>query len=271
MDAWEIARVADEVAELMTPESASSILQAIGGELGGAAAIRHAVRTHAPEAAQPLLNSLLNEPDASAETVAAAVATAVVTASRVESQLGRTDIVWTGPNTVPVSSHRPTAAVAHELIASAKEHLTLATYSAGKVDDLIQALDRRRRDGVDIRLILETPKSDGSGPDCPRVFERLVPYVNALHWPRASRQDHDWTSMHIKVLIRDADAVLITSANMSRAAMRDNMELGVKIQGGSIPGRLRKHFDDLQEMGILDAVSSSGADRPGLADHRQCR
>lgn len=253
MDAWEIARVASEVAELLAPESAHSILTAIADEPNGAA-IRHAVRTHAPEAAQPLLNSLLNGPDVSAATAAAAIASAVVATRRVESEFGRTEIVWTGPSTVPVSSHRPTAAVAHELIASAKDHLTLATYSAGKVDDLIEALDRRRRGGVNIRLILETPKSDGSGPDCPKVFERLVPYVNALHWPRGSREDHDWTSMHVKVLIRDSDAVLITSANMSRAAMRDNMELGVKMEGGSLPGRLRKHFDELEEAKVLEAI-----------------
>lgn len=253
MDAWEIAQVADEVAELMSPEAAHSLLDAIDGQPGGAA-VRHAIRTHAPEAAQPLLNSLLAQPDLDARTVAAVVATAVVTAGRVEGQLGQTEIVWTGPKTVPVSSHRPTAAVAHELIASAKEHLTLATYSAGNVADLIEALDKRRREGLNIRLLLETPKSDGSGPDCPKVFHRLVPYVNALQWPRTSRQDHDWTSMHVKVLIRDADAVLLTSANMSRAAMRDNMELGVRIEGGSIPARLKKHFDDLEENGVLAGV-----------------
>lgn len=237
----------------MSPEMARSLVSAIA-EASGGAALRHALRTWAPDAAQPLVLALLEDPDLDIATVGAIIATAVVTASRVEGQLGRTEIVWTGPRTVPVSSHRPTAAVAHELIASAKEHLTLATYSAGRVDDLIEALDKRRRDGVNVRLLLETPKSDGSGPDCPKVFERLVPYVNALQWPRATRQDHDWTSMHVKVLIRDADAVLLTSANMSRAAMRDNMELGVKIEGGSIPARLKKHFDDLEDGGVLASL-----------------
>jgi len=85
-----------------------------------------------------------------------------------------------------------------------------ATYSAGNVDDLIVlivALDKRRRDGVDVRLVLETVRSDGTGPDCPRVFKSLIPYVRALEWPRKSRPSHDWTSMHVKILIRDADAV----------------------------------------------------------------
>lgn len=33
--------------------------------------------------------------------------------------------------------------------------------------------------------------------------------------------------MHMKLLIRDTDAVLVTSANMSGADTRDNMEVGV--------------------------------------------
>ena len=185
------------------------------------------------------------------ERACASLAASVATRHRIEEEAERIEIVWTGPASVPVPNHRPTAAVMHELIASAKTHITLATYSAGKVDDLIAALDQRRRDGVDIRLLLETPQSDGSGPDCPKVFEKLVPYVNALEWPRDSRADHDWTSMHVKVLIRDDDAVLVTSANLSQAAMRNNMELGLELRGGTIAARLRKHFDELEDAGTL--------------------
>ena len=50
----------------------------------------------------------------------------------------------TGPATVPVGNHRPTAAVIHELIASAKSRITLATYSAGNVDDIIDGDGRLR-------------------------------------------------------------------------------------------------------------------------------
>lgn len=253
VDPWGVAEIASDLSSILSEDSARLLLGALGGNSTGAA-LRHAVRNHVPEDAQQLVHALVDACGESSATIAA-LASAVVTRSRVEAERGSTEIVWTGPATVPVPSHRPTAAVAHELIASAKEHITLATFSAGKVDDLIDALDKRRRDGVKIRLLLETPKSDGTGPDGPKVFERLVPYVNALHWPRTSRESHDWTSMHVKVLIRDADAVLLTSANMSRAAMRENMELGVKIEGGSIPARLKKHLDDLEDAGVLAGLT----------------
>jgi len=57
--------------------------------------------------------------------------------------------------------------------------------------------------------------------------------------------------MHVKILIRDADAGLVTSANMSGTAMRDNVEVGVELRGGSIAGRLRQLFDDLESNGAL--------------------
>ena len=254
VDSWQAAEIANDLSCLLSENAARLLLGALEGDVTGPA-FRHAVRNHIPDDAQHLVHELVAACGGSSATIAA-LASAVVTRSRVEAEQGSTEIVWTGPATVPVPSHRPTAAVAHELIASAKQHITLATFSAGKVDDLIDALDKRRRDGVKIRLLLETPRPDGTGPDGPTAFERLVPYVDCLHWPRASRQSPDWTSMHVKVLIRDADAVLITSANMSRAAMRDNMELGVKIEGGSIPVRLSRHFDDLQETGILESLTS---------------
>ncbi len=64
--------------------------------------------------------------------------------------------------------------------------------------------------------------------------------------------------MHVKVLIRDNDAVLVTSANMSGTAMRDNMEVGVELRGGSTARRLRQHFDDLVEHGVLTPLPTIG-------------
>lgn len=252
---WAVAEIASDLSSVLSERAARSLLEAVTGDLTGPA-FRHAVRNHVPEVAQELVHALVASCGGTSAAITA-IAAAIATRSQVEAEHGTTEIVWTGPATVPVPAHRPTAAVAHELIASAKRHITLATFSAGKIDDLIAALENRRREGVNIRLLLETPRSDGTGPDGPAAFERLVPYVNALHWPRKSRESPDWTSMHVKVLIRDADAALLTSANMSHAAMRDNMELGVKIEGGSIPARLKKHFDDLEESAVLMPVVNS--------------
>lgn len=254
MDTWELAQAADEVSGLVSFDTARELLVALEGQQE-AAALRRALRRHAPAEVQPLLGALIRE--AGAQRTCAALAGAVATRATLEASTEQIGIVWTGPATVPVPNHRPTAVVIHELIASAKSHLTLATYSAGSVHDLVLALDKRRADGVEVRLLLETVRSDGTGPDCPKVFQKLIPYVRALEWPRKSRPNHDWTSMHVKILIRDSDAVLVTSANMSGTALRDNMEVGVELRGGSMARRLRQHFDDLEGLGILQPLVSS--------------
>lgn len=53
--------------------------------------------------------------------------------------------------------------------------------------------------------------------------------------------------MHIKVLVRDHDAALVTSANFSENAMDHSLELGVLITGNDVPAKLRSHFDELEE------------------------
>lgn len=254
MDTWELARATDEISSLVSLEAAHDLLEAIEGQPEGPA-VRRALRRHAPADVQPLLGALVR--DAGLVRTCAALAAAVATRSWMDEEAEQIGIVWTGPATVPVPNHRPTAAVIHELIATARSHITLATYSAGNADDLIAALDKRRREGVEIRLLLETVRSDGTGPDCPKVFSDLIPYVTALEWPRKSRPDHDWTSMHVKILIRDDDAVLVTSANMSGTAMRDNMEVGIELRGGPTARRLRQHFDDLVAIGVLQSLSVS--------------
>lgn len=251
MDAWSLAEAAEEMSQLVSLETARAILAAVETQAVGPA-LRRAIRNQAPAEVQFLLINLIDQ--AGIERTCAALAAAVNTRHRVEHENEQVKIVWTGPATVPISSHRTTAAVMHELIATAREHITLATYSAGKVEDFIVALDKRRCEGIDVRLLLETPRSDGSGPDCPKVFEQLLPYVNALEWPRGSRHSHNWTSMHVKVLIRDSDAVLVTSANMSEAAMRHNMEVGVELRAGSTALRLREHFDELERSGVLRSL-----------------
>lgn len=248
MDTWELAQAADAASSILSLDAARVLVVALEDH-DDPAAVRRALRRHAPAEVQQVLGALIRE--AGLSRTCAALAGAISMRATLEASTEQIGIVWTGPATVPVPNHRPTAAVIHELIASAKSHLTLATYSAGNVDDLVSALDTRRQQGVEVRLLLETLRSDGGGSDCPKVFQKLIPYVRALEWPRASRPSHDWTSMHVKILIRDDDAVLVTSANMSGSAMRDNMEVGVELRGGSMARRLRQHFDDLESAGVL--------------------
>lgn len=191
--------------------------------------------------------------DAAEHRVAlAAMEAAVQTATAIREQLGETTVVWSGPTvrTLPV---RPTRQVVMELIGRARESLTLVTYASHGIDDLVAALDdaRLERD-VAVRLIVETKEDskDGIGPDSIAAFGNLPRAVPVYRWPAASRGAHGG-SMHVKTVVQDRHAILISSANLTSAAMDRNMELGLLIEGGPVPGLVDQHFDELIEVDQL--------------------
>jgi phosphatidylserine/phosphatidylglycerophosphate/cardiolipin synthase-like enzyme len=61
--------------------------------------------------------------------------------------------------------------------------------------------------------------------------------------------------MHAKAVVADATIALISSANLSRAAMGANMELGILVRGGSLPRWLVDHVSGLRSRGDLIAVA----------------
>jgi phosphatidylserine/phosphatidylglycerophosphate/cardiolipin synthase-like enzyme len=53
--------------------------------------------------------------------------------------------------------------------------------------------------------------------------------------------------MHIKTVIMDRRAILVSSANLTGAAMDRNMELGLLVEGGRVPETVDRHIDELIE------------------------
>ena len=49
--------------------------------------------------------------------------------------------------------------------------------------------------------------------------------------------------------------LLITSANLTEFALSLNMELGLLICGGELPGQVRQHFERLIGVGALRKVN----------------
>lgn len=49
--------------------------------------------------------------------------------------------------------------------------------------------------------------------------------------------------LHAKTAIWDASAALVTSANFTGKALKQNMEFGLLVTGGPVPRRLAQHFD----------------------------
>lgn len=167
------------------------------------------------------------------------------------------EVVWTGPTSheIPV---RRTREVLLQLIGVAARRLTIVSFAAYKVPEVLAELSSAAARGVDVRLILETAE-DSAGRlshDAAEAFAALRNAAAFYVWPldrRRSGQSITGT-LHAKAVVADARAAFVTSANLTGHGLGANMELGLLVTGGAIPPRLTVHFDELIAQGTLSRV-----------------
>lgn len=183
---------------------------------------------------------------ANLQTALVALAAAIRTARAVRNELGETTVVWSGP-TVRTLAVRPTRQVVLDLINRARISLTLVTYVSYDIDDLVKALDEARLNRkVEVRLVVDTKQDskDSQGPKASKAFKNVPRAVPVYRWPRENRGEKGGI-MHVKTVIQDRRAMLLSSANLTSAAFDRNMELGLLVEGGHLPERVDRHFDEL--------------------------
>ncbi len=164
--------------------------------------------------------------------------------------------MWTGPTTTAVALRR-TRVVLFELIRSASQRITLVSYGAFRQDDLVDELATAADRGVRVRLVLESAATSRGRleDDAAAAFAALGRTANVLEWPARLRGENGAAGvLHAKAVVVDARPALVSSANLTAAALDHNMELGLLITGGPVPRRLEDHFDELHTKGILRAV-----------------
>lgn len=215
------------------------------------AVARHAVVNAVPTAVFRHHAATICEAWNAAAIAGAGVALAVHSAAdAVEEVRGEqhVSVVWTGPASyeVPV---RATSAVLTQVIDEATKHLTVVSFAAYKVAAVVDALHAAAGRGVTVRLVLESVvESKGKlSHDAKEAFEALGDAAAIYVWPADLRvsQGGGHAAMHAKCAVADRRMAFVTSANLTGAAMTDNMELGLVVRGGDVPKRIAKHFDSL--------------------------
>ena len=144
--------------------------------------------------------------------------------------------VWTGP-TSAVLRDRLTLAVLSDLIAEAQHELLLVSYATVPSATVRTSLTKAEARGVQLTLLLERPADNPGfrGRNDPLPELRGV----RLHWPGTTRP-HE-ASMHAKLLVIDRRTALVGSANVTGYGLERNLECGVLIRGGPVPGLLVAH------------------------------
>lgn len=182
----------------------------------------------------------------------AAALRAAGTAVSEERRDNRLSLVWTGPPTSEITL-RSTRAVLNTLVAQATDTLVLVSYAGYDVDDLATNLRTAIDRGVEVTLILETKTAGGLSVEPADAFTMLRGRARFYTWPPEQREAHHASTarLHAKCAIKDRRDALITSANLTAAAINDNMELGVLIQASAAAERLHRHFELLIHDEIL--------------------
>lgn len=179
-------------------------------------------------------------------------------ATSVERAAERIEIAWTGPAT-PAVAMRRTESILLDLIRHARDELIVVSFAAYDVAEVVEALSSAAQRGVRISLLLES-SAESKGRlsfDARNAFNALQGRVKFYCWPTNQRgaPGIHAGSLHAKAVIADGARALVTSANLTGRALEANMELGLLVEGGSIPNRLAIHFKELVARGTLQEVA----------------
>lgn len=178
---------------------------------------------------------------------ALAVALESVQAGQRAADVPVVEVVVTGPDS-PAAPVRLTSEVVRQLIDQANNRVTLVSYAAYRMTSVITALDAAVARGVNVNLILESAENLAGGGGA-HAYARYHTY----QWPTDRREPPD-AKLHAKAVIIDSRDVLLTSANMTKAAYDKNIELGILCRGGDVARQVQAHFDALIARGVLALV-----------------
>jgi phosphatidylserine/phosphatidylglycerophosphate/cardiolipin synthase-like enzyme len=194
--------------------------------------------------------------DAGSPAELAAILSGAAEAVRVKSTVESVELVWSGPALERIPVRRTDEALL-EVVRGADQVLTLVTFAAYRVPDVRSALGHALDRGVEVRFLGETEEGSARGLRFDAVLalgEELAERSLILEWPRDLRP-HDPRgfvgSLHAKCALADDALLLVSSANLTEAALGVNMEMGVLLRGGPIPRLAARHFDELIRGGTL--------------------
>lgn len=200
-------------------------------------------------------------PDLPGSSVALAIRSSLTT--RIQSQNVQLDLVWTGPESQAIPFRRTDQALL-QLINGSKRSLLVVSFAVYKIKPIIKALEKVLKRNVELKIVLEDPEeSEGKLSYASEyAFGNNILAASELYvWPLAKRplsEDGKHGSLHAKVAVADSEVLFVSSANLTEYAMNLNMEMGVFIQGGELPGQVSKHFEEMITLGYLKKVEIYG-------------
>ena len=149
--------------------------------------------------------------------------------------------VWTGPDSFE-NVGRLTSAVIADLIGEARSEILLISYATFPDAEVRAALSAAVERGVALITLLERREDNPNYEGGSDPFHGLA--ARHLYWPGHERPPG--AAMHAKVLVVDRRIALVGSANLTGPGLEKNLECGLLVRGGQVPGEIAAHILGLQ-------------------------
>jgi phosphatidylserine/phosphatidylglycerophosphate/cardiolipin synthase-like enzyme len=213
------------------------------------------------EGAEELIASLLELGRLGISGPAAAVW--LRTIARAAGRAPKPDLVWSGPE-VPGLHARDTRRVYEELLGCAERSVWVSTYAFFDGPKAFEILAHRMESmpAISVTLLLNIQRQRGDNTASDHLVRRFADHFWKIDWPGSARPKVFYDPraldpegpggvLHAKAVVADDEAVFVTSANLTEAALDRNIELGVLIRDRALALVISGHFRSLIDRNLL--------------------
>ncbi len=192
-----------------------------------------------------------------------AAAAWIRTVERAAARAPRPDLVWSGPEVLGLHA-RDTRRVYEELLGSAERSVWASTYAFFDGPRAFDVLARRMeaRPALRVTLLLNIQRKRGDTTAAEQLVRRFADRFWKTDWPGLSRPSVFYDPraldlegpggvLHAKAVVADDEAVFVTSANLTEAALERNIELGLLVRDRALAASVSSHFRGLIDRGLL--------------------
>jgi len=179
------------------------------------------------------------------------------------SRTPRPDLVWSGPE-VRGDHARDTRRVYEELLGSAERFVWACSYAYFDGPRAFEVLARRMDARPELRvvLLLNIQRQRGDTTVADQLVRKFADRFWGTDWPGSSRPEvyYDPRSLeldgpagvlHAKAVVVDDEAVFVTSANLTEAALDRNIEMGLLVRDRALAASVSNHFRGLIDRSLL--------------------
>jgi phosphatidylserine/phosphatidylglycerophosphate/cardiolipin synthase-like enzyme len=192
-----------------------------------------------------------------------------IMAERAKADASAVELVTSGPDAVGVT--RDTGVILRDLFARAESRVLVVGFAIHQGRRVFATLAERmvEREELAVRLCIDIARRPGDTSHEDGILARFRTRLVRREWPgprlpgvfydpRALAQgDSVRASLHAKCVVVDGHTAFVGSANLTEAAQRRNIEVGLVVRSATIAGGIEQHMNALIARGFLRRLAFS--------------